>query len=497
MIVILLISTLSCLLVWIYLRWTKVRSYWADRRVPHELPHPIWGSLTFLQKKNAGIWMKEMYSRFSSPYVGIWLFWRPALIVNCPEIGKRILVKDSDVFRDRFLGSGKNDPIGGLNIFTSNDPLWTSMRKRLTPVFTSSKLRSLHGLLSAKSKQLEQRIRSDVKAGDTINLRMVYSDFTTDVIGISSFGVDSNATSKGESHMRTVTKDFMTYNFWRGLAWSCIFFFPELVDVFGFTMFPKKATDYFKKVFHSIEEQRRTEGSDKRDLMDALLKIKLEAEDTNEGITEDAIIAQAAIFLQGGFDTSGSALTFTTYELAFHPEVQDKLYHEIVELKQRIGNKDFHFDDLVNLTYMTCVINETLRKYPPMGFLDRIAAKDYKIDENLTIPAGTPVYVNAIGMHVDPKYFPEPEKFNPDRFLPENEEDIQPNTYLPFGEGPRVCIGMRFANYTMRYALASIILNFELRPLPDAPKPKDVEIEKMGIFYMPSGVMSVEFVPRN
>lgn len=74
-----------------------------------------------------------------------------------------------------------------------------------------------------------------------------------------------------------------------------------------------------------------------------------------------------------------------------------------------------------------------------MGWLDRIAEKDYQIDEKLTIPAGTPVYVNALGMQYDPEYFPDPEQFNPDRFLPEN--DIKPFTYMPFGEGPRNCIG--------------------------------------------------------
>lgn len=76
-----------------------------------------------------------------------------------------------------------------------------------------------------------------------------------------------------------------------------------------------------------------------------------------------------------------------------------------------------------------------------MGWLDRVAAKDYQIDENLTIPAGTPVYLNAVGMHVDPQYFPDPMGFNPDRFLPENERSITPFTFLPFGDGPRACIG--------------------------------------------------------
>lgn len=77
-----------------------------------------------------------------------------------------------------------------------------------------------------------------------------------------------------------------------------------------------------------------------------------------------------------------------------------------------------------------------------MGWLDRLALYDYKVNEQLTIPAQTVVYVNAIGMQRDDKYFPEPEKFRPERFLPENAKNIVPYSYLPFGEGPRMCIGM-------------------------------------------------------
>lgn len=76
-----------------------------------------------------------------------------------------------------------------------------------------------------------------------------------------------------------------------------------------------------------------------------------------------------------------------------------------------------------------------------MGWLDRIASRDYQINENLTIPEGTVVYVNAVGMQQDPRYFPDPHIYNPDRFLPENEKNIHQYTFMPFGEGPRMCIG--------------------------------------------------------
>ncbi|KAM3958514.1 cytochrome P450 6k1-like [Aphomia sociella] len=494
------VIVLASILAGLYLYWRRVSQYWAERGVPHLPPHPLLGSLTFLQRENTALWLRKMYKQFDSPYVGLWLILgRPALMINSPEIARRVLVKDSDNFRDRSLGSGKSDPIGALNLFTVNDPVWSYMRKRLTPVFTSAKLKNLNGLVTTKANQLAQRIHNEIKMGRQIDLRTTYADFTTDVIGIAAFGVSSDATLTGQSHLRDITKEFQKFSIFRGLGWSSIFFFPKVVDICRFSFFPKTTTDYFRKVYNAIVAQREVEVErENKDLLDALLKIREESKAKNEVITEDMLISQAAIFLQGGFDTSAAILTFATYELAYHPEVQERLYKELLEAKKNKSQDELDTLILSNgLTYMNCVIDETLRKYPVMGWLDRIAMSDYQIDEKLTITAGTPVYVNAVGMHYDPKYYPEPEKFDPDRFLPENSNSIEAFTFMPFGEGPRICIGQRFAYRSIRQAITKVFLDFEVRPLPNAPKPVECEIEKKGMFLLPGQVMSVEFIPRN
>ncbi|KAL4718183.1 hypothetical protein ACJJTC_016670, partial [Scirpophaga incertulas] len=354
--------------------------------------------------------MRELYDQFKSPYVGIWLFWRPALVVNSLEISRRILVKDFDAFRNRLLGSGSGevDPIGGLGIFTVQDPVWTSIRRKLTPVFTSAKLKSLQTLYSTKSKELVKRIESDLANNVPIELRSLFADYTTDVIGISAFGINSDATLTGKSLMRNITKDFMTFTFIRGIAWSSIFFIPELVKVFRFSFYPKNTVIYLRKVFKEIVSQRggyngKTEVND---LLDALRKIKYDADMNHEDMDEDLILAQAAIFLQAGFDTSAVVLTFATYELAHHPNAQQKVFNELKAAKEKNGNNDFNDTDLNELAYFKAVVKETLRKYPAMGWLDRISDRDYRIDDKLVIPAGTTVYVNGNGIHNDPEFYP-------------------------------------------------------------------------------------------
>ncbi|XP_023938409.2 cytochrome P450 6k1-like [Bicyclus anynana] len=489
-----ILCLVACLLTWLCWRWLRVRRYWAERGVPHLPPNPFLGSLTFLQKQNVGVWMRRMSEHFRTPYIGIWLFWRPALVVNCPDIARRVLVKDAASFRNRLVGCGDTDPIGKLNLFTIKDPEWTNLRRRLTSTFTAAKLRILQDFISSKSKELVQRIQREQQSG--ISLKSLYVDYTTDVIGTSAFGVGCNATLTGTDPLRAVAEGFMTYSPIRGLGSCSVFFFPEMTDFFRFKFFPKSATDYFRKIFKAAATLRDNVASarETRDLLDALLKLR--KNESDEGYSEDTIIAQAAIFLFGGFDTTGSLLAFITYELAFHLDVQEKLYKELLGANINNARDDFTSEQLAEMTYLNCVIKEVLRKHTSMGWLDRVATIDYQIDDNLTIKAGTPVYVNTMGMHYNPDYYYDPKKFDPDRFLPENDKDRKPYTFMPFGEGPRACIGQRFGLMTARYAISSVVLNYQLQPFPNAPRPEDVVIDKRGAFYTPGEPICVQFLPR-
>ncbi|CAH2087334.1 unnamed protein product [Euphydryas editha] len=483
----------GCILFWLYLRWLKIKRYWADRGVPHLPPLPILGSLTFLQKENISLWLRRLNEHFNSPYFGIWVFWRPGLVINSPEIARKIVIKDFDNFRNRFLSSGKTDPIGGLNLFTVNDPIWSAMRRNLSSVFTAAKLRIVQDYTRTKAKELVQRIHNDRNV--KIDLKKMYIDYTTDIIGTSAFGVKSEATLTGVGPLRDVTNEFSTYNIYRGISWCSIFFFPELVDIFRFKFFPQSSVDYFKKIFHTVVAQRKA-NKNKREAKD-LLDLLIEVQEENKTYTDELILSQAAIFLLGGFETSASIMTFTTYELAHNLEIQDKLYEELSAAAQRYGNDILDIKVLSELTYLDCVVKEGLRKYATMGWLDRVAINDYKVDDKLTIEAGTVVYVNSIGMHYDPKFFPEPNKFDPDRFLPENRGNIVPYSYMPFGEGPRFCVGKRFGMMTVQFGLASVVLNYKIRPCPNMPQPSDIKINCRGLLYLPGETLNVEFIPRN
>lgn len=152
--------------------------------------------------------------------------------------------------------------------------------------------------------------------------------------------------------------------------------------------------------------------------------------------------AQAFVFFAGGFETSSTTMQFALYELTLNPEVQEKARQEILKVLAKHDGK-ITYEAIYEMDYLGRVIDETLRKYPPIPILQRECNKDFTIpDTKVVIPTGVTVQVPVLGLHMDPEYFPNPEKFDPDRFKEEEKAKRHHYVYVPFGEGPRNCIGM-------------------------------------------------------
>lgn len=149
------------------------------------------------------------------------------------------------------------------------------------------------------------------------------------------------------------------------------------------------------------------------------------------------------------------------YELAQNPDIQQKLRDEInAGLESNDGKLTYEI--LSNLKYLDMVINETLRKFPPAFVIIRNSTKDFKIPgTEMVIPARTDIHINVLSIHRDPEYYPEPLKFDPERFSPENIQNRRPYTFIPFGDGPRKCIGGRFGMIQAKVGIIKLIANFE------------------------------------
>lgn len=185
-----------------------------------------------------------------------------------------------------------------------------------------------------------------------------------------------------------------------------------------------------------------------------------------------------------GFETTASTISHLLFELARNPEIQDRLLEELQsELSGMKPKSDAYFDRIMShLPYLDSVIKETLRKYPPLNRVERRVGVDgYKLG-GVSLVKGQMVYVSVYGLHHDERLFPEPGRFNPDRFMPESRDLIEPYSYLPFGQGPRNCVGMRFAIQEIKMFLAKALTQYKFTPTAETPAK---------LAFNPIGLMSV------
>ncbi|KAJ8918368.1 hypothetical protein NQ315_008062 [Exocentrus adspersus] len=181
-------------------------------------------------------------------------------------------------------------------------------------------------------------------------------------------------------------------------------------------------------------------------------------------------LAQAITFFAAGFETTSATISFTLYELCLQPQIQERLREEIKDsIKQHNG---ITYDGLQKMKYLEMCIYETLRKYPVLPFLDRKCNEDYKLPgTDFIVEKGMPVLIPMMGLHYDEHYFPKPEVYDPERFSDKNIYNEKGLNYLPFGEGPRICIGERFGMLGVKVGLTHILSEFVLERIPETPVP--------------------------
>lgn len=159
------------------------------------------------------------------------------------------------------------------------------------------------------------------------------------------------------------------------------------------------------------------------------------------------------------------------YELARNKEIQDRLVKEINESLEGLDPNSLEYYDKVmrNIPYLEAVIKETLRRYPPLPRITRRAGKTTEIN-GIEIKEGAEVHVSVYALHHNPRYFPDPERWDPERFAPENKDQLTPYTYLPFGTGPRNCIGMRFAYQEIKLCIVKLLPQFRFTTNASTPQ---------------------------
>ncbi|XP_035706595.1 cytochrome P450 9e2 isoform X2 [Folsomia candida] len=388
----------------------------------------------------------------------------------------------------------KNDYLFKKMLFFQKGEQWKALRSKLSPTFTTGKIKRLFSLFDQSGKKLVKYVEQEIGGngdGGEFDIIEAYSKFTMDIIASSVCGIDSHAFDQKEPSFfeKMGQKMQLSFDGFTLLKIIVISLSTTIGDFFGFSFFARDVQDFFSVAIKSSIHDRQVKNEKRNDFIQLMLEAredKLKIEDheldrferdaiiktetttdkasTAELLDDDGIVANAVLFMLAGYDTTQSLLIFVAYALALYPDIQDKLRTEIDQVLEENGG-EFSYDSLNKMTYLDMVINETLRFYPPATVTDRGCTKDYKIPgTEFILKKGQGLIIPIYGLHHDADYFPEPEKFDPERFSAENKAKINQYAYLPFGGGPRNCIGMRFALAEVKVAISHLVHNFRIEP---------------------------------
>jgi cytochrome P450 len=203
--------------------------------------------------------------------------------------------------------------------------------------------------------------------------------------------------------------------------------------------------------------------------------------------TDEETVANATLMFAAGFETTRTSLVLCLYLLSFHQEIQEKLYQEIKDLYEK---GKFDADNITAAEYLDAVVNETLRYYPPVTRVDRIATEDVTLNSGIRIPKGGIVRFPIYSIHHQEEYFSDNMEFKPERFLPESLESVK-DVFIPFFTGPRNCLGMRLASLETRLVIGHFVLRYKFtRPPNDKENYK--KLPANGQIMCPDVVLYIE-----
>ncbi|KAG5671810.1 hypothetical protein PVAND_001985 [Polypedilum vanderplanki] len=527
-----LIIVLFLIAIYLIYKWSiSTYDYFEKQGIPYNKPLPLIGSnrnLFFNRKTFIEVLHNWFYEFKDEKASGLFEFRRPILLLKDPKLIKQLAVKDFDYFMNhRTIITEDVDPLFGKNLFALKGNKWRDMRATLSPAFTGSKMRNMMDFVSTVGHQTAEAIKKDIKSGgvNTFEFKEFASKFTIDIIASTAFGIEINSFKNPTNKFFKVAKEITNFaSFKTGLKFAGYLAFPKLMKILKINLLDKKSCDFFEEAIYDTMKTREKHGIVRNDMIQLMLQAKNGILSHNNNVEEKVIdgfatakesqlgksevkrkwddadlAAQCFVFFLAGFETVAQTMSFVGYELACNPDVQQKLFEEISEMNDEINGKKINYEQIQKMKYLDAVISETLRKWPGAPVTDRICVKDYELkydNKCIKFEANKTIMLIPIwSIHRDPKYYQNPDKFDPERFNDENKKLIDPDTYLPFGVGPRNCIGSRFALMEIKTIFYYLLLNFSIEVTEKTQIP--LEFEKTPFAIKPKKGIWVELRPRN
>ncbi|XP_050743667.1 cytochrome P450 6a9 [Drosophila biarmipes] len=465
-----LLTTFAVLVGYLALKWRRALQYWQNLGIPCEEPHFLMGSLSGVQTSRTfcDVWV-DYYNKFrgSGPFAGFYWFQRPGVLVLDTSLAKLILIKEFNKFTDRgFYHNTEDDPLSG-QLFLLDGHKWKSMRHKLSSTFTSGKMKHMFPTVVRVGHEFIEVFGKTLDRSSIVEVKDILARFGTDVIGTCAFGIECSSLKDPEAEFRVMGRRAIFEHRHGPLAIAFINSFPNLARKLHVKITIQEAEDFFLRIVKETVALREQNNIRRNDFMDQLIDLKnspLTKSKTGENVslTIEEIAAQAFVFFGAGFETSSTTMAFALYELAQHQDIQDLARKECQEVIAKC-NGELTYECMKDLVYLDQVISETLRLYTVLPVLNRECLEDFVVPgyPEYVIKRGMPILIPCGAMHRDENLYANPNTFDPENFSAERVKQRDSVEWLPFGEGPRNCIGMRFGQMQTRIGLAFLLKNFK------------------------------------
>ncbi|MEU7768578.1 cytochrome P450 [Nocardia sp. NPDC049190] len=415
-------------------------------------------STTIAFQRDPFAYLAKAFERYGN-VVRVPVLGMPMVVINHPDDVKKVLQdnhvdfdKDAKIFElvSPLLGDGLISVVGGAS--------WMSRRRLLQPAFHRKRIEDMTQVMSAHTEDMLQRWSGFASGGTDIDVGREMSNLTLRIVARTLFAIDIGA--DGQTHPYAQALDVFMKELSAYLKFPLV---PLRVPTPSHRRFWKNLRIMDGFVYDMIGRYRAGTAEDQGDLLYML--INAQDADTGEKMNDRQLRDEISSFLFAGHETSANALTWTIQMLTEHPDVESRLRAEIDSV---LGDREPTMADLPKLTYLAAVVNENMRINPPIWQVMRNARVDNELG-GYRIPAGSNVFWSPYLVHRNPDFWPEPEKFDPDRFAPDIARSIHKGAYIPFSAGPRICIGNTFALTEIQLILTRILQRFHFESRTELP----------------------------
>ncbi len=377
---------------------------------------------------------------------------RRGYLISNPDDIRRVLQDNARNYHKSPLYE-KLRIILGNGLLTSEDGFWLRQRRIAQPAFHRQRIAALADQMADAARQAAERWKPLAADGRPVDVEDEMMRLTRGVVLATLLGSDLGPFTASIDQAWTTVNQFIGESFWSiGIADRLPT--PRYRRFLAARRVLRGAVDY-------VIADRRQRPTDRADLLSMLMSAR--DEETGETMSDDQLRVEVMTFLLAGQETTSLALTWTWYLLSQHPAVRQRLEDELDEV---LGGRPPAYSDLANLPYLRMVADEAMRLYPPAWGFSRQALDDDELG-GFRLPRGWLAFVIPYSLHRHPRYWDNPQQFDPDRFLPERTANRPKFVYLPFGAGPRRCIGDQFALIETHLTLATFAQSYRLHMAPN------------------------------